>query len=41
MQQMLNQVRDSLSRVDDVLYKKLVHEETRSDEMVNLLYQKL
>lgn len=41
MKLMVSQVQQSLSRVDDVLYKKLVHEEARSDQMVALLEQKL
>jgi hypothetical protein len=41
MKQMVSQVQQSLSRVDDVLYKKLIHEEARSDQMVALLEQKL
>lgn len=38
---MITQVRENLARVDDVLFKKLVHEETRSDQMVALMESKL
>lgn len=41
MKSMVDQVQKSLSRVDDVLYKKLVHEEARSDQVISLLEQRM